>query len=450
MIKVKSPDSEWLEIDTQGRKQARYTSRLRCSFGEELGNSLALDLLSIGEAIFLADRAFRRGSRLGQQVRELSVEVPVAQVEKWASVSEMIASLAEFATGDLWSFKFTRSQYPMQTMQKVGLNLTDPSICLFSDGIDSLCGVAAALKRGETPVLVSHSPPGYKTVASIASALSDCIGTSQVEIQYVNLFFRASDRDPMGKRNQFVERSRRSRPVLYLTLAGAVAIELDIPRILVNENGPLAINFPFRPHLSSPRISRHAHPDTLRKFEALLHEIWPHNSKPIVQNPFETLTKGEELEFLDDAKNLARETTSCEYARQQMAVVRAWCRNHGRRGGEAKECGLCMPCLIRRAAMHKAQAKEAPYHYAFDARSTLEGREGNKDAPLYGRIAANVGDLYTYCTRIQKMSPNEFVVAHLAELGLLCDEFDETPYIARRLFKLYRRFADEFLDYIEG
>jgi len=248
----------------------------------------------------------------------------------------------------------------------------------------------------------------------------------------------------------FPERSRRTRPLLYLSMAGAVALELKIPKINLNENGVLAINLPVQPHISGPQISRHAHPLTLSLFKVILQKLWNEQFSPVsqeveVNNPFFDLTKGEELDVLNSCKDLAKNTISCEYARQQVALLRSWQNGKDKPFKNAKECGLCFPCLVRRTAMKSAGIPEAPDHYAFDACAVNSGKVVHRDAPLFRIVADNVKDLSDFCEMIKDMKAHHFVSLYMPELSLLPIEVDDIISGVKDVFNIYQRFADQFI-----
>ncbi|MCA1633034.1 MAG: hypothetical protein LC802_04760, partial [Acidobacteria bacterium] len=327
---------------------------------------------------------------------------------------------------------------------------TNASVSLFSNGLDSLCGAAAAFTRGETPVFVSHSPPGVEHVRRKIETLQSALGVTSVRPLFFNVYFRADDRDAWGRRNMFPERTRRTRPVLFLSMAGAAALELGIPKIFLNENGVLAINLPFYADQHGAQVSRHAHPETLRRFETLLRALWPLNSRPEVRNPFSQETKAEEIRHLRGDSALAVKTITCQYAGQQMAVLINWLKKSGQPHVEARECGLCFPCLIRRSALEFAGVKEPSGHYVFDARLALHNPETYVGAPLYNSVVSFIRQLHEFAEKIAKMEPNEFVLHYLYELSLLPSSPEVIGLSAREAYSLYRRFAHEIAEYISA
>ena len=441
-----------IRVRENERRGVFFTSKVSSSFGFSLNKSIARDLLRIGQAVFLADRAFRRGARLGNQMRFLRLVVPVQAPAFWKSVADELASLAEFVSHDIWHFEFIQSNRTEKlAMSKKLRNVQLPQnscVSLFSNGLDSLCGLAAAIKRHELPILVSHSPPGFKHVSDRSRLLAGYMHSSAKTINFVNFNFQVHDSNACGRRSLFPERSRRTRPMLFLCMAGAVGIELDVPIVYINENGVLATNLPFRAHLSGSQISRHAHPETLQRFQCLLRRIWPYCSVPTVVNPFSDLTKGEELSYLGAAKPLALKTISCEYARQQVAHLIKWRRQ--RKGNTVvRECGLCLPCLIRRAALHRAEIQDPASHYAFDYRIALRNPTCYANAPLFRTVAHHIHDVLEFCRKIRRMKPSTFVLEYAYELSLTCKNLDVSA-CTRASFRLYRRFAKEMLFLLEG
>src|ERR1035438_3064084 len=68
----------------------------------------ARDLLRVGQASFLADRAYRRGIRLGQRTRDLRVVVPVEEPKRWKGLAESLNGFVGFVSHDRWQFEFER------------------------------------------------------------------------------------------------------------------------------------------------------------------------------------------------------------------------------------------------------------------------------------------------------------------------------------------------------
>jgi hypothetical protein len=111
----------------------------------------------------------------------------------------------------------------------------------------------------------------------------------------------------------------------------------------VPENGLIALNVPLDTLRIGSHSTRTTHPFYMNLWNKALSEL----SLPYsVDNPYWNKTKGEmadeclNKEFLRD---VISKSTSCSSPHKSR-----WERN------TAKHCGYCVPCLIRRAAIHKA------------------------------------------------------------------------------------------------
>ena len=452
MIEVHCEGRGSFKLREKNHRAGNYESEIHFSFGgDALGSRIARDLLRVGQAAFLADRTFRRGTKPGTQTRNLIVSLPVEEPERWTNVRDRVVKLAEFVSQDRWQFEFTPIRRRGASRRRhLDLSLQNASISLFSDGLDSLCGAAAAFERGETPVFVSHSPPGVKYVQRKIKSLQTALGYTKVQSQFVNIRFRTSDRDARGKRNMFPESTRRTRPMLFLSMAAAVALEIGVPTIYLNENGGLAINLPFKPNQHGTAVTRHAHPETLRLFESLLQAVWPFDSRPAVRNPFSDLTKAEEIKFLRQAAPLAATTSTCAYVRNQKPRLIKWLRKRHGPDASAKECGLCSSCVVRRAAMEIAGVREDEGHYVFDARLAFNDPEAYSDAPLYNLVGDTPKTLYDFSIRMLNMKPSEFVYSYPYDLSLLPRSPEDIGQSTLTAYRLYRRFARQFIEYLRA
>jgi hypothetical protein len=182
MIEIHCEGRASLKLREKDHRGGNYVSRVRIlPGGGQLTSPIARDLLRVGEAAFLADRAFRRNLSLGNRTREFTVVLPVEEPARWEAVEEHLSKFAEFASQDVWRFEFKalRSSRRGKVKQlKLPTPDVNPSVSLFSNGVDSLCGAAAAFLRGETPVFVSHSPPGVEHVQRKIMALQDDLGVA--------------------------------------------------------------------------------------------------------------------------------------------------------------------------------------------------------------------------------------------------------------------------------
>jgi hypothetical protein len=175
----------------------QYRFSVASEFIPEFSKRAARDLLRVGQAAFLADRAYRRGMRLGQRTRNLRVVVPVEEPKRWKGLADSLNGFVGFVSHDRWLFDFER--LPTINTKRVDRHLPE-NVCvsLFSDGLDSLCGAASAMKRGDSPIFVTHSPPGSKRVADTIQKLGHELGANGTEARYVGFRFQVKDRTNGG------------------------------------------------------------------------------------------------------------------------------------------------------------------------------------------------------------------------------------------------------------
>jgi 7-cyano-7-deazaguanine synthase in queuosine biosynthesis len=444
-ILVRQRGGNWYRLAPHGRDaEAWYSSRLRSSFGPKLSNPVANDLFRVGQAGFLADRFFKRAMSLGQRTRFLEVKLPVSNASLWKRVASLVEDLAGFASRDRWTFQFRTEKSPATAVPDPNPELT---VSLFSDGLDSLCGAAAIFAREETPVFVSHNPPGFATAKNRIDRLLKALNGKAVSVQFANFDFKVDPNTKTGTRSLFSERTRLTRPFLYLCLAGAVAIELGARKIILNENGVLAVNLPISPGRTGIDVTRHAHPYLLRRFQELLTRLVP--SEWTVENPFSNDTKGEELKYLEKATFLIDQTSTCHYARQLLATFIGRMRKAGHKLVDPpKGCGICLACIVRRAATKSQGIVERRSAFAVATPYDLKKRKYHGVASLFRWIEGDASDLLEFWRRLAKSSLAEFSLNYLPEIELLVDHPDRLAAELRRVYALYRRAGKELLHFL--
>ena len=124
--------------------------------------------------------------------------------------------------------------------------------------------------------------------------------------------------------------------------------------------------------------TRTAHPYFLHQFEAAVAALGMNHR---TLNPFMFSTKGEMLQTSRNAaflQSLAPMTISCSHP------------DAGRwQGLPYANCGYCIPCLIRRAAMHSVGLDD-PADYSFDPLTDSSLHSGTSDRGRDARTAATL------------------------------------------------------------
>lgn len=154
-------------------------------------------------------------------------------------------------------------------------------------------------------------------------------------------------------------RTPKTRSLLFMAMAVAAASGTGATRVLVPENGFTSINPPLEPSRAGVMTTRSTHPWTFEALGELLGSIALDGIS--VVNPHNRLTKGELL-----AEAMPKPTP----AEQELAARTVSCAkiNAGRprKGSPNLQCGLCVACLVRRAAFLRAGIPDLTA-YALDA-----------------------------------------------------------------------------------
>lgn len=123
----------------------------------------------------------------------------------------------------------------------------------------------------------------------------------------------------------------------------ASALKYSVP-ILLPENGTIALNHPLTPSRYSTCSTRTAHPHMVNELKRLLNKL---NLPANIHNAYEFKTKGDmvaDCKNIDVFKRGYLNTCSC---------AKRGTRKDIRENPSAKNCGVCMPCMYRRAALHR-------------------------------------------------------------------------------------------------
>ncbi|WP_433852100.1 Qat anti-phage system QueC-like protein QatC [Stenotrophomonas nitritireducens] len=308
----------------------------------------SLDLAMLAAAITAADTRVER-SKEGQDgwTRELEICLPVHDQEAWLPVVSLLERTLNFLTGDRWTVTFRpRSPSAARIIEPLTETLAErpTDVCLFSGGLDSFIGAIDLLSEGKSVLLVSH----YWD--SVTSKHQDvCLNALEERYKDVSFFsVRARVGFETGAIDgSWAENTLRARSFLFFSLAAlaADAIGRNVT-IHVPENGLISLNVPLDPLRLGSLSTRTTHPYYMSRFNELLRAIGLGGS---LHNSYRHMTKGEmveECEDIDFLREHAKETISCS----SPAKARFSADEERRK---PKNCGHCVPCLIRRAALKR-------------------------------------------------------------------------------------------------
>jgi len=304
---------------------------------------VAIDLFLIAMSVYASDtRISRKQYAQDGWTREIDLYLPISNVKLWEQNKQLLSNVLQFLTGDKWNFVFRLRPSEFESLaHKVEPNLFTEitNISLLSGGLDSFIGAIDSLSRGEIPLFISHHND-----AITSSAQNDCIQVLKERFGDDSFYTVKSHVGfPKELFSGGFEDTTRSRSFLFYALAILTASALSgQTKIVVPENGVIALNVPLDTLRLGALSTRTAHPYFIARLNQLLMNI---NIDAKIENPYRHMTKGEMIEkccepqFLENHISL---TMSCSDPKK------------GRWSGESPQhCGYCLPCLIRRASIIK-------------------------------------------------------------------------------------------------
>ena len=358
---------------------------------------IAFDFLSISLAVIASDTFVSRDDAADGWAREINLTVALNDPDTWVPVLPKLVRALNFLSGDAWSVNVEGGgDEPPAFNHRVRRSI-DPkgcdSACLFSGGLDSAIGALDLRANGRNPILVSHA---YRGDAAKQREILPQLGRSAVRF--------GAQASPIGWLDHGNDLQMRTRSFNFLAMGVLMAAALLRPGVsrttlFVPENALIALNPPLTRRRIGALSTRTTHPYFLHLIEEILGEV----GLPIdLTNPFVHKTKGEMmLECLDQVRlaKIANATVSCG----------KWKRT-------GVQCGRCVPCLIRRAAFHRAGfVDKTPYQAkGFDLHQYFE-HEDDPDDLMAMLLAARRLDTMDIDRWIAKTGPMPLVAPDRAE-----------------------------------
>ncbi len=321
------------------------------------------DILILATLVYLADTRISRGKHAEDSwTREITLELPVFNLEKWTSLEGLFSRMLNFLTGDRWTIIFTKRDNILAKDRN--RRTAYDAVSLFSGGMDSLIGTINHLENNHNIALISHAGDSYTKEAQ--KKLIDEFKKQYpfLEPNYLDLWMQF-DHDVLLDGG--TENTTRSRSFLFIAYGIFALSGMNGVRVLqVPENGLIALNVPLDTLRVGSHSTRTTHPFYMNLWNTVLSELGLPFS---VKNPYWNKTKGE---MADECLNkdflfeVIQKSISCS----SPAKLR-WEKKLPFQKRIPKHCGYCVPCLIRRAAMHKA--------YGFDKDTTPYARKSVKE-----------------------------------------------------------------------
>jgi hypothetical protein len=309
---------------------------------------IGLDLLIVAAHVHAADTRISRAEQSQDSwTREIRLVVPVSDPERWQAAAHTLTRLLNFLTGDRWTVGFRLRPKQFTSIVKSSNTLFPPpfdSLSLFSGGLDSLIGAIDLLESGQTPLLISHAGEGATSDAQSALFGKLKANYTVVPIERLRVWMTF----PNGLvKNVSSENTTRGRSFLFFALGVFAGSGLSSNFILrVPENGLIALNVPLDPLRLGSNSTRTTHPYYMARWNELISDLGIFGR---VENPYWDKTKGEMAANCmnpDLLKQIVPYALSCAHP--------TYSRYLGQKGRGVEQCGYCLPCLIRRAALDMA------------------------------------------------------------------------------------------------
>ncbi|MFI7023745.1 hypothetical protein ACIBMZ_13645 [Micromonospora sp. NPDC049900] len=266
----------------------------------------AEDLLHIARAVYLADKLSLRDRADDRWTRQIDLRVQVTHADVWhGHALDLFSSLVGALTADRWRISVRPGAPPLPHQGRSHYDTSIEEVALFSGGLDSTAYAAErSLVSAGDLLLVSYFEPKWKSP-------QDAV-------------FGAIDRSPRRGLSRFVstqqvragrsrlEKSARTRGLLYAATAVFFAATHRVAQVAVPENGQLALNPALTPARVAACSTRSVHPFTLGLLNEVIRQV---GGAVEVVNPYLHLTKGEVCRRASDAglppTTLTRHTVSC-------------------------------------------------------------------------------------------------------------------------------------------
>ena len=324
--------------------------------------SQAMDFLSIALAVTAADTFVSRSESADGWARQLSIQLPLHEPDRWKPLKKELESALHFLSGDMWEFEFIDGGFPPPTpyrsrdrFQLLKLRGLD-CVCLFSGGLDSAIGAIDLIEEEHSPLLVSHAYKGDKTHQDKIAEL--------LRGRYSRFAVNAHPVSANGKTD--ITMRTRSCNFLAFGAIGASAVQavnqLDTVDLFVPENGFISLNAPLTSRRIGSLSTRTTHPHFIGAIQCIFDAA---KIPCMIRNPYQFQTKGEMVLGCRNGQLIADivdNTVSCSH----------WKR-------KKQQCGVCVPCIIRRASLHAGRLQEETEYLFEDLYSVLNETDRRDD-----------------------------------------------------------------------
>jgi 7-cyano-7-deazaguanine synthase in queuosine biosynthesis len=302
--------------------------------GPQAISAAVADLLDIATVVYRSERQLPKRGAANPNVR-YELVVPVSDPDAWRGQSqELLEELLGFLGMAEWTVQFVRRPArARQYFKSEPVERPVSRIALLSGGLDSTSGVGAGLAAASNTQLCAF----YTRQASLQAGIAASLGFPTPTQWWMQ--------NAAGRGRAFFYRS-----FLFLALAAVTGETFGAREIVQFENGILASSIPPVPSLA---MTKHAHPRLHRLLEQLLRSVTGKEWK--IVNPLWQMTKRQAVAAMrrklgvKRAAELESVTQSCwNLSAPHVFGVRTFDRQTKHVN---EQCGVCIPCIIRRTAL---------------------------------------------------------------------------------------------------
>lgn len=309
----------------------------------------SLDFLYTTFYIYLTDILLpREKTAIDNWSRDIKLKIPVSNPSLLNKNKEILIDALNFLTGDIWEFEFYQLDIDYFKVDSFDVNSFEVEhICLLSGGLDSLIGAINLIKEEKNILFISHygnkaARQDYqRKIFDKLEKENENIYLSQFHVKPGGAFFRHYNNQKEKWENDY-DINQRARSILFLGFQIFNAINFNLSKVIVPENGLISINLPLNESRSTSNSTKTTHPYFFGKLEDFMNSL---GIQIKIDNPYKFCTKGEMLDKCEDKllmETLLEDTISCSHNAHNVS----WTRR------DSLNCGYCIPCIIRRASIN--------------------------------------------------------------------------------------------------
>lgn len=410
---------------------------------------LTEDLIACACHIYQADRMMLRPRHSWH--RRMEFHIGVNNKQLYQSVAGEIGRIIGYLTQDQITVQFYQLNAARQTLGlPKPVRNPDGGVCVFSDNIDSMAGVATVNQATNILASFQYGPekPRFNQMRLIEK-----IEKVTNNLGYIGLKI-------MPRRIKGRDITQRSRGFLQLSLAAAIARHSGLQRIQVFGNGFSSYHLRNRQICGPGFAVRDTYPIFLRDVLDLFTGLNV-AEKLAITNPFQFSTPNDVLGILlhllpDCAQELFSCTDNC-LEHKMAKELRKW------NSQAIPHCGCCFPCKIRRLAALKMQLETEQDYGAYSINpmgKKVSSRSTKKlGSHLRDRLQQfHIKGLQEFRTYLEIFKGDPQIILQVPEIGEQIRKMStvkldftrnrkDADDVRNGIIEVHHRFAEEALGY---